>query len=374
MSWRDFAAGITDILGGVRDVEMQQKVGYDWREKRDQERFLRQQQREQARQQNEAAELAQDERLQGQLVDVLQGAQEGEQPDLESMLPQNIEYLRRQRIIQGAVGAGKERKSALQAQRFQAEQERERVRQQGRMDALTKTQEFQDAQQEERLNAAREGRQASMENALKLTEMRLGAQRANMEYRTAHPGAGAGGKLRVEFNREIKPYRTIQENFQRLNAAASDPSGANDVAIIFNYMKMLDPASVVREGEFATAQDAGINVPDRVWQMYRRVRAGERLTPGQRRQFLASGRQQYQSSALPAIRQLTTQYGRLAENSGMDPQDIIGGFVGDSSDAPEAPPMARPSGAPRISSAAEYAALPSGTVYMDPNGRRRRKP
>jgi hypothetical protein len=30
-------------------------------------------------------------------------------------------------------------------------------------------------------------------------------------------------------------------------------------------------------------------------------------------------------------------------------------------------------GPPRVTSPAEYAALPSGTVYIDPNGRRRTK-
>ena len=35
------------------------------------------------------------------------------------------------------------------------------------------------------------------------------------------------------------------------------PDAAGDMALIFSYMKMLDPNSTVREGEYATAQDAG---------------------------------------------------------------------------------------------------------------------
>lgn len=116
--------GLFDLLGGARDLKRQEKEGYDWREKQAQAEFQRQQEREQARQQNELAESQQDARLKNELSDILAGAGEGEQPDLESLLPQNIENLRRQRIIRGALGAGKERKSALQAQKLQADQAR----------------------------------------------------------------------------------------------------------------------------------------------------------------------------------------------------------------------------------------------------------
>ena len=42
--------------------------------------------------------------------------------------------------------------------------------------------------------------------------------------------------------------------------------------------------------------------------------------------------------------------------------------------APQAPKQAAPSGIPRIKNASEYGALKSGTVFIDPNGVKRRKP
>lgn len=192
--------GLLDLLGGAYALKRQETEGYDWREKAAQAEFQRQQEREQARLQNEAAQLAQDEKLKGQLADVLAGSGEGDQPDLESLLPQNIESLRRQRIIKGALGAGKERKSALQAQKLAADQEREQIRQRGRMEALTKTQEFQDAQQEERIAAAREGRQASLDNALKRTEMMLEARKGGGGG--GRGGGGAKPQLRSVWNPE----------------------------------------------------------------------------------------------------------------------------------------------------------------------------
>jgi len=50
-------------------------------------------------------------------------------------------------------------------------------------------------------------------------------------------------------------------------------------------MKMLDPGSVVRESEFATAANAA-GVPDRIRNQFNRVRTGERLAEKQRADFL----------------------------------------------------------------------------------------
>jgi len=60
--------------------------------------------------------------------------------------------------------------------------------------------------------------------------------------------------------------------------------------MIFAYMKMLDPGSVVREQEFANAQNAA-GVPDQVRNAYNKALRGERLNPEQRAQFLSSAKQ-----------------------------------------------------------------------------------
>ena len=63
--------GLLDLLGGAHALKRQETEGFDWREKQAQAEFLRQQERERARQQNEAAESAQDARLKGELADIL---------------------------------------------------------------------------------------------------------------------------------------------------------------------------------------------------------------------------------------------------------------------------------------------------------------
>lgn len=65
------------------------------------------------------------------------------------------------------------------------------------------------------------------------------------------------------------------------------PTGANDISIIFAYMKSIDPSSTVREGEAATAQNSG-SVPENLIAKYNNILKGSKLTQDQRENFLSS--------------------------------------------------------------------------------------
>lgn len=91
--------------------------------------------------------------------------------------------------------------------------------------------------------------------------------------------------LRNQYLQQSKDFVQVRDAFGKVAAATKNPSAAGDLALIFNFMKILDPGSVVREGEFATAQNAA-SVPDRVRNMYNRVMSGERLNPDQRQDFI----------------------------------------------------------------------------------------
>ena len=62
-------------------------------------------------------------------------------------------------------------------------------------------------------------------------------------------------KLRKEYADQTKPFVDVKESYRRVQSAADN--GPGDIALLVGYMKMLDPGSVVREGEFATAQNSG---------------------------------------------------------------------------------------------------------------------
>ena len=80
--------------------------------------------------------------------------------------------------------------------------------------------------------------------------------------------------LRTEFQAQVKPYVELGQAYQKIETAAKNPSPAGDIAMVYGFMKVLDPSSVVREGEFATAQNAG-SVPDSVRNMYNKALSGE---------------------------------------------------------------------------------------------------
>jgi len=68
----------------------------------------------------------------------------------------------------------------------------------------------------------------------------------------------------------------IRDSFARIQASIEKPSAAGDLALIFNYMKILDPGSVVRESEFATAANAA-GVPTRARNLWNKFLYGTRL-------------------------------------------------------------------------------------------------
>lgn len=90
--------------------------------------------------------------------------------------------------------------------------------------------------------------------------------------------------LRSDYNKLTGEFFKVQDAYRRVQAAQSNAAG--DLSLIFSFMKMLDPGSVVREGEFANAQNAA-GVPDRVQNIYNNLMSGERLNENQRKAFIS---------------------------------------------------------------------------------------
>lgn len=119
----------------------------------------------------------------------------------------------------------------------------------------------------------------------------------------------------------VKTYEGVRNGYERVRASAQAQSGPGDVSMIFAYMKMLDPTSVVREGEFATAENAG-GVGQQVANTYNRLLRGERLTPELRKQFLDQADRLYAETAAN-LSDLNTQYSGRAEAWGVDPSRFV---------------------------------------------------
>ena len=90
------------------------------------------------------------------------------------------------------------------------------------------------------------------------------------------------GQLRTTFLGQAQPHIQIASAYRKIESAPNTAAG--DMSKIFGFMKILDPSSTVREGEYASAENAR-GVPDTVRSQYNKVMSGQRLSPNQRTQF-----------------------------------------------------------------------------------------
>ena len=120
---------------------------------------------------------------------------------------------------------------------------------------------------------------------------------------------------------QVKAFADQTAAYGTLISSVADPSPAGDLSLIFNYMKILDPGSTVREGEFATAQDAG-SIDDRTRGLYNRIVSGERLSERQRADFADRATRIY-SSAEQQYNSFAEQYGSFAQAAGLPVEQVI---------------------------------------------------
>ena len=128
-------------------------------------------------------------------------------------------------------------------------------------------------------------------------------------------------KLRDTFNKLSAPFYQTAESYQRINNSVKNPSAAGDLALIFNYMKMLDPGSTVREGEFATAQNSA-SVPEIIRARYNKIINGERLSDETRKDFYERASNLY-SGQEGLHMQREQEFRRLANEYNLNPSRVF---------------------------------------------------
>jgi len=128
--------------------------------------------------------------------------------------------------------------------------------------------------------------------------------------------------LRKEFTGlgQVKDFGNIVAAYTRIQKSVEQPSAAGDLSLIFNYMKMLDPQSVVREGEFAAAAAAG-GYGERIAAMVQKLKDGTLLTASQRADFVDRATRLYKG-AEGTFDERRAEYEGFAERAGL-PTDIF---------------------------------------------------
>lgn len=114
-------------------------------------------------------------------------------------------------------------------------------------------------------------------------------------------------------DQQVKDFKNVKVSYDTIQSVAENPTAAGDLSLIFAYMKVLDPNSSVREGEFANAQNAA-GVPERVRNLFNQWKDGQRLSDEQRNDFVLQARklaEARQRSIEPAISQARQKFERV---------------------------------------------------------------
>lgn len=137
----------------------------------------------------------------------------------------------------------------------------------------------------------------SQETELKLNKLKL--ENEVLQYKIDNPAKDwTKSKTVLDFKNKwmdssITKNTTERQNMmQALVTSAQQESGPGDISFIFQYMKFLDPNSVVRENEFATAANAG-GVPENVRNLFNKIQAGEILPDTVKEDFLKTASDLY---------------------------------------------------------------------------------
>ena len=176
-------------------------------------------------------------------------------------------------------------------------------------------------------------------------------------------------KLRGEFNKLSAPFIDQTASYNRILNSATDPTPAGDLALIFNYMKVLDPGSTVREGEAASVQESG-SVPEQVRGLYNQVVEGTRLTDSQRADFVDRAGRLYQG-AQELAKQRVARYSQLAGGYGMQPGRVVTDYGVQIPQQQQAPPTGQIDRPQQMSAPGvpfEFPESPSGWATYDQDG------
>lgn len=128
--------------------------------------------------------------------------------------------------------------------------------------------------------------------------------------------------LRKEISgrKEIAKYRMAAAELASLKELAKDGSGASDMAIVFSFMRSLDPESAVREAEYANAAATGTPT-ERMMGLVSKYWTGGPLSGGQKQAFVRAA-ESAQSGHKAAYESAVKTYKHVAKKRGYDQAEL----------------------------------------------------
>jgi len=131
-------------------------------------------------------------------------------------------------------------------------------------------------------------------------------------------------KLRKEYTARTKTFGEVSTILSNLEASANAKNGPGDIALITGFMKMLDPGSVVRETEFATARDTG-GLYQKLLNNSQKLQSGQlfALDSKQRQEYVTLAKQ-YHDAAQKKAGEDKKALGVVVKNYKLNPDNVFG--------------------------------------------------
>lgn len=105
---------------------------------------------------------------------------------------------------------------------------------------------------------------------------------------------------------QVDAIESLAQRQKQLSETGRAPHAANDMAMVFSYMKLLDPNSSVREGEYANAENAG-SIPEKWRNAFNKAKDGQFLSQSMRDEMVESGRRLLEVNLMP-VQEATRLY------------------------------------------------------------------
>lgn len=152
-------------------------------------------------------------------------------------------------------------------------------------------------------------------------------------FETEEQRVSAEARMADDYTKLATPFMTVRDNWQNITtlpgvnnpkATAKDFgawTGSNDLALVFSFMKMVDPGSVVMPGERATAANAA-GVPEAVRGAWNNLLGNGQLSAEARRQMVDQAKSIYGERS-KAHDKLTSQFAQRAQRTGLRVENVV---------------------------------------------------
>ena len=168
-------------------------------------------------------------------------------------------------------------------------------------------------------NAA-EGNTAAGLKAVRDQRYKTSKDVADKEFNVSKENASRANEYRDEFNKAAEPFQTVSTMVQNMHAA--DPTtGAGQLNIIYSMIKVLDPESVVREGEVRLSREAS-PILRQIMNYPAKVSEGQLLDPTTIQQMIAEA-DKIVAQKQVGFAQLFDRYKSMSVRNGINPEDVV---------------------------------------------------